>query len=206
MSLLIYVIKRTLAIISFKLKLNYIQFSWKATNKHNKTFPVNDINCETFPLTKVKVGKETYGPLKVLSYGNENESLVIGNYCSIATGVTFLLGGEHDYQKLSNYPFKYHIQKENEAISKGEIIIEDDVWIGINATILSGVRIGRGAVIGAGSVVTKNVDDYSIVGGNPARFIKMRFDNSKIKKAKAIDFSNSDIHDINKLIIENEKK
>ncbi|MBN2965577.1 CatB-related O-acetyltransferase, partial [Sulfurospirillum sp. T05] len=68
----------------------------------------------------------------------------------------------------------------NDIFSKGDIIIEDDVWIGSNCVILSGVTIGRGSVIGAGSVVTKNIPKYSIVGGNPAKVIKNRFNHETI--------------------------
>jgi len=71
---------------------------------------------------------------------------------------------------------------DNEKISKGPIIIEDDVWIGSNSVILSGVKIGRGSIIGAGSIVTKDVESYSIVGGNPAKFLRKRFDQKTIDK------------------------
>ncbi|WP_449401090.1 CatB-related O-acetyltransferase [Chryseobacterium wanjuense] len=71
---------------------------------------------------------------------------------------------------------------ENEKISKELIIIEDDVWIGSNSVILSGVKIGRGSIIGAGSVITKDVEPYSIVGGNPAKILRKRFDQKVIDK------------------------
>ena len=86
------------------------------------------------------------------------------------------------------YPFKEkNFGLENEALSKGDIIIGDDVWMGTNALICSGVKIGQGAVIAAGSIVTKDVEPYSIVGGNPAKLIKYRFDEPIRKKLCSID-------------------
>ena len=80
----------------------------------------------------------------------------------------------------------FGIKNDNIAVSKGEIVIEDDVWIGSNSVILSGVKIGRGAVIGAGSIVTKNVPKYAIVAGNPAKVIKMRFNDEEISKLEKL--------------------
>ena len=123
---------------------------WRKKNLHNHTTAVN-----AFDINRVTVGKNTYGPIKVLNWGKK-KNLIIGNYCSIAQGVTFLLSADH---------------------SNGDIIIEDDVWIGYGATILSGVHICQGAIIAAGAVVTKDVPSYCIVGGVPAKIIKQRFSN-----------------------------
>lgn len=144
-----------------------------------------------FPLHCVQVGKRTYGPLEVYTWGAYNEKLEIGHYCSIAEGVKFLLGGNHYHHTFSTYPFKVLVMKEEkEAWSKGPIIIGDDVWIGMDSMILSGVTIGQGAVIAAGSVVTKDVPPYAIVGGNPAKVIKYRFEPDIIDQLLQIDFSN----------------
>ena len=114
--------------------------------------------------------------------------MVIGSYCSIAEGVKFLLGGEHQINSISTYPFKVKVfGYKLEAGTKGSIIIKDDVWIGANAIICSGVTIGQGAIIAAGSVVTKDVEPYAIVGGNPAKVIKYRFDEEIRKKMLGID-------------------
>jgi len=80
----------------------------------------------------------------------------------------------------------------NEARTKGEIVVSDDVWIGHGATILSGVEIGQGAIVGARSVVTRDVPPYAIVCGNPARIAKYRFEGPVIEKLKMIDFSKID--------------
>ena len=114
----------------------------------------------------------------------------IGHYCSIAPNVVFLLNSEHHTDYVSTYPFKVKRLKFSfESFSKGDIIVGDDVWIGFGSIILSGVRIGRGAVIAAGSVVTKDVPNYSIVAGNPAKVIKYRFDEKTMELMDKIDFS-----------------
>ncbi|WP_022932664.1 CatB-related O-acetyltransferase [Treponema bryantii] len=121
--------------------------------------------------------KKTYGEIHVTDWSPADTKLYIGSYCSIAPNVRFLLGGEHQLNSISTYPFKVQFFGESrEAGSKGDIVVKDDVWIGDGAIICSGVNIGQGAVIAAGAVITKNVEPYAIVGGNPARFIKWRFD------------------------------
>lgn len=167
------------------LKLKYFKKKWRKTNKHNFTIAMN-----IFDINKVFVGKGTYGELRVKHFGNNDEYLSIGNYCSIASESIFLLGGEHNYKKFSTYPFqnKYG-NKQNESIMKGKIIVEDDVWIGYRSTILSGVTLGKGCVVAAGAVVTNDVPPYAIVGGVPAKIIKYRFDNDIRNKIGDIDFS-----------------
>ena len=81
---------------------------------------------------------------------------------------------------------------EKEFTSKGSIIIEEDVWIGSNVVVLSGIKIGRGAVIGAGSVVTKDVKPYSVIAGNPARIVKMRFAESQVAYLEELQWWNWD--------------
>lgn len=168
---------------------------WRKLNKHNKTKIAN-----VFDLKKVNVKNFSYGPLYVETFGLEQEKLEIGNFCSIAYGVKFILGGEHDYKKISTYPFNALVYHEGiDAISKGKIIVKDDVWIGYNALILSGVEIGQGAIVAAGSVVTKNVPAYAIVAGVPARIIKYRFDEDIIHELLKIDFSKLNQKRIEKL-------
>lgn len=159
---------------------------WRNRNSHNMTYAMN-----IFPIDCVQVGKMTYGPLEVHTWGASNEKLEIGHYCSIAEGVKFILGGNHYYHTFSTYPFKVMVMKEEkEAWSKGPIVIGNDVWIGMDSMILSGVTIGQGAVIAAGSVVTKDVPPYAIVGGNPAKVIKYRFEPQIIDRLLKIEFSN----------------
>lgn len=165
---------------------------------HNKMFLCID-GIYKFDINKIKIGKNSYGSINVKMYGTDNENLIIGNYCSIASNVLFVLGGNHNYKTLTTYPFKNKILNENniEAISKGPIILEDDVWIGANSLILSGVRIGKGAIVAAGSVVTKDIPPYAIVGGNPAKIIKYRFNKDIIEKIIDIDLNKICINEKN---------
>ena len=114
---------------------------------------------------------------------------MIGKYCSIADGVEILLGGNHRYDWITTYPFPSFNNDWPEAstiegvlTTNGDVIIGNDVWICQGAIILSGVRIGDGAIIGARAVVSKDVSSYSIVAGNPAREIKRRFNDETINK------------------------
>lgn len=143
----------------------------------------------------------SYGRLEIYGWEAENEGLLIGDYVSIADEVKFILGGNHHYKSFSNYPFKVKLRiQKNEAYSNGPIIVEDDVWIGMGSTILSGVRIGKGSVIAAGSVIVKDVEPYSIVGGNPAKQIKMRFDKDLITKIKDFNLRDLDLEIVKKNI------
>ncbi len=165
-----------------RLKMNHYRKSWKQKGK--KTIPVS-----MFPDDLVTVGNHTYGWLNVNTPGN-SARLVIGDYVSIADGVVFLLNAEHSTSTLSTYPFKVKILgADAEALSKGDIIVDDDVWIGYGATILSNVHIGQGAVVAASSVVTHDVPPYSIVGGVPAKVIKMRFAEEIISFLLTLDYS-----------------
>lgn len=109
---------------------------------------------------------------------DENSNLIIGKYCSIALEVKFFLGGNHRMDRVSTW---IHPSVEDDNLrSSGNITIGNDVWIGYNATIMSGVTIGDGAVIAANSTVVKDVPPYSITGGNPAKHIKHRFSKEDI--------------------------
>jgi len=131
---------------------------------------------------KYDIGDWTYGAPKVLFAGGAK--LRVGKYTSIARGVTILLGGNHHHDWVSMYPFDaFFGQCPPDRVtrtSKGNVSIGSDVWIGINAVILSGVTIGDGAIVGAGAVVAKDIAPYSIVVGNPARHVKYRFDQETI--------------------------
>lgn len=141
----------------------------------------------------------TYGTLNVQSYGNSEEKLSIGSYCSIAGNVIFLLGGEHPYKGFSTDPFrKYICGIDKNTATKGPIVIEDDVWIGENSLILSGVKIGQGAIIAAGSIVTKNIPPYAIFAA--CKVLKYRFDQEVINALLHFDYENLDINHIKKML------
>jgi acetyltransferase-like isoleucine patch superfamily enzyme len=110
---------------------------------------------------------------------------------SISEGVTFLLGGNHPYQGITTFPVKVKfLGHAKEAQTKGAIKVGDDVWLGHNAMIMSGVHIGQGAVVAAGAVVTCDVPPYAIVAGNPARVVKYRFAETAIKELLKINYTN----------------
>lgn len=151
--------------------------------------------------TKYTVGKYTYGAPLVKDW-HQGSTLKIGDFSSIAENVTILLGGNHPTDWISSFPFGIVFDEFKEQhynypkLSKGSVIIGNDVWIGLNTTILSGVTIGDGAVVAAGSIVTKNVDPYAIVGGNPAKIIKKRFSDESISKLLVIQWWNWEIDKI----------
>ncbi|MDO4460324.1 MAG: CatB-related O-acetyltransferase [Clostridia bacterium] len=128
-------------------------------------------------------------------YPIHNDKLKIGKFCSIACGAKFIFNcANHSMKSLSTYTFPIFFDEWNldsanirEAWdNKGDIVIGNDVWIGYEAVILSGVTIGDGAIIGARAVVTKDVPPYTIVGGVPAKPIRKRFDDKTIEKLEKI--------------------
>lgn len=176
------------------LKYKWFKRKWRKLNKDNFTVPANCFNRRM-----VSVGKGTYGEICAHHFGNKEERLEIGNYCSIASQVHFLLGGEHALNQFSTYPFgQKFLDVENESTVKGPIIVEDDVWIGFGATIMSGVHIGKGAVVAAGAVVTKDVPSYGIVGGVPAKLIRYRFEEGIREQLEKVEFSTLNIEKMNK--------
>lgn len=167
-----------------QIRLNRFKRSWRKANAENDTVPMN-----LFPAELVNVGKCSYGELNVVTF-NRCSKLKIGSYCSIAQHVHFMLDVEHHVNTISTYPYKAKCLKMgDEAFSKGDIVVDDDVWIGYGATIMSGVHIGQGAVIAAGAVVTKDVPPYAIVGGVPAKAIRYRFETEIIKELLRLDYS-----------------
>ena len=169
---------------------------WHKLHPDSDTVPMNDFN-----FSKVQIGNGSYGELNIVDFGGENH-LMIKNYVSIAQNVTFILNAEHYVDRLSTYPFKVKMlqTQTSESSGKGDIIVDDDVWIGYGATIMSGVHIGQGAVVAAGAVVTKDVPPYAIVGGVPAKVIKYRFEPEMIEELLKIDYSKLTKEDIEKHI------
>lgn len=136
---------------------------------------------------QVKTGIGTYGVQNItIQDYKQNTVLEIGNFCSIASNVTVLLGGNHRYNRITTFPFNilYGFGENNpsDGYSNGNVIIENDVWIGTGVSILSGITIGNGSIIAAGSHVIKDVPPYAIIGGNPGKVIKYRFDEETIEK------------------------
>jgi len=166
------------------------QKAWRKLNSHNDTM----INCFV-SFDRISVGKGTYGKLNVNNYNSDaaKSKVIIGNYCSIASTVVFFLGGGHELNHFSTFPFKKKYLNLDESIDNGDIVIDDDVWIGENVTVMSGVHIGRGAVIGTGAIVNKDIPPYAIAVGVPAKVIKYRFSQSIIAKLMKVDFESFDL-------------
>ena len=171
-----------------KIKLFLFKKKWRALNRHNDTHA-----GKIFNLSAVSVGRYSYGVINAHTWSGSGERLSIGDYVSIAENVTFLLGGNHQTSGFCTFPFmskSRSSEPDTDARNKGEITIGDDTWIGTNAIIMSGVNIGRGSVIAAGSVVTKSFPPFSIVGGNPAKLIKYRLTDEEISIAALLDLKN----------------
>ena len=133
------------------------------------------------------------------------DKLIIGKFCMIASGVSFIMNGaNHLTKSISAYPFSIfgedwaNARDGKSFPDKGHTTIGNDVWIGHKATIMAGVEIGSGAIIAAHSIVTKDVEPYSIVGGNPAKTIKKRFSEEQIKLLLSQQWWNWDINKITK--------
>ena len=147
-------------------------------------------------MTIKSVGKHTYGTnnVSIRKWSDNGKYVEIGNFCSIAS-VKIYLGGNHRIHHVTSYPFPEFISHNNPSCPftnfdlknidftndcRGNVIIGNDVWIGDNVVIMSGITIGDGAVLAANSHITKNVEPYSIVGGNPAKIIRKRFTSDQI--------------------------
>lgn len=135
----------------------------------------------------------------IYHYPINNDRLVIGKFCSIACGAKFIFNcANHTLKSLSTYTFplffeEWDLPKSKVAASwdnKGDIVIGNDVWIGYDAVIMAGVKIGDGAIIGTRAVVTKDVEPYSIVGGVPAKEIRKRFSPDVIEKLQSLQWWN----------------
>lgn len=136
-----------------------------------------------------RFGPEKFEELNVLyNYDVNKVKLVIGKFCALAAGTKFMMTGDHKLDGISTYPFPIFGHGWEEAFDiyglpvKGDIIVGNDVWFGYDAFVRSGVKIGDGAIIASRSVVVKDVPPYAIVGGNPAKIIKMRFSDHEIER------------------------
>lgn len=142
------------------------------------------------------------------TYPVNNDRLIIGEFCSIACGAKFILtSANHTLRSLSTYPFPIFFEEwdldKNQVASawdnKGDIVIGNDICIGYEAVIISGVHIGDGTIVGTRTVVIKDVPPYTVVGGVPAREIRKRFDEETIKQLNQIlwwDWTFDKIHEL----------
>ena len=188
--------------------LNYVLDNLKRTVflKHiitRKNITTGDYTYYDHPINPNNFEKENV----LYHYDFSPEKLIIGKFCAIAADVKFIMASaNHKLDGFSTYPFGIFgkgWEKENDLsllTKKGDTIIGNDIWFGYGATIMPAVTIGDGAIIAAKSVVTKDVPPYAVVGGNPARILKMRFNENIIKKLLEVKWWNWDIEKITKNI------
>jgi len=169
--------------------------------------PHNSTQYFNIGKSQVVVGRFTYGHdnLKIYQCG-EGASLIIGKFCSLALDISVFLGGDHRTDWTTTFPFGQIFQKElgdektpGHPSTKGDIVIEDDVWIGTGATIMSGITIGCGAIIAANAHVTKDVKPYQIVAGNPSTVSRNRFDEEITDLLLELKWWALDLNDIRKI-------
>lgn len=183
----------------------------------NTVHPINGYNKLSYVKPVVKNPNIIVGDFTYISddefekhvsylYKFLGDKLIIGKFCQIAAGVEFIMNGaNHLMNGVSTFPFymlnwNMDAPATSELPLKGDTVIGNDVWIGQNATILPGVHIGDGAIIGANSVVGHDVEPYSIVAGNPGRLIRKRFDDELIDLLLRWQWWNKTIEEIDALI------
>ena len=184
----------------------------------NTIFPLPNINTLTFVKPTIKnpnivVGDFTYFADTDFEkhvthhYDFIGDKLIIGKFCQIGAGVEFVMNGaNHQMNAVSTYPFYIFGSWDQSAPSKedlplkGDTVVGNDVWIGQNSTILPGVHIGDGAIIGLNSVVTRDVPPYTIVAGNSAKAVRKRFDDELIDLLLKLKWWDKSIEEINALI------
>lgn len=156
---------------------------------------------KTIIIGNITFGDYTYYGRNCCFHAPENSYIKIGKFCSISESV-FIITSNHRYDTISTFPFQEVIKDipQQKIRELGNIEIGNDVWIGTKSVILKGITIGDGAIIGAGSVVTKNVPPYCIVAGVPAKIITFRFSQNQINKLLKIKWWDWDIEYIKKNI------
>lgn len=187
----------------------------------NTLYPMKDYNKLVFlknyvKATNIFVGDYTYfddrryGPEQfeennvLYNYNYSKVKLVIGKFCALAAETRFIMTGDHKLDAISTFPFPIfgngweNAYTIDELPVKGDIIVGNDVWFGYDSLVMNGVTIGNGAIIAARAVVVKDVPPYSIVAGNPAKVVKMRFDDKTIDRLEKIAWWDWDIGKINR--------
>ena len=184
----------------------------------NNLYPIDGYKDEIYIKPSIKNPKIIVGNFSYIAdsqfenhvshhYDWNGDKLIIGKFCQIAKGVEFVMNGaNHQMNAVTTFPF-YTLEGWNmnapdisDMPLKGDTVIGNDVWIGQNSTILPGVHIGDGAIIGANSVVGKNIGPYSVAVGNPVREIRRRFDDDLINLLLEFKWWDKTIEEINELI------
>ena len=156
----------------------------EAFKKCGKNVHFSPINSR-FSYQSISIGNDVYiGPYAMF---RSIKDITIGNKVLFGPHV-YIMGGDHNYREIGQYMFDVKQKRDDDDLP---VVIEDDSWIGCNVTILKGVTIGRGAIVSAGSLVTKDVPRYAIVGGVPAKVIKYRFSEEQIVEHEKVLYSNN---------------
>jgi len=143
-------------------------------------------------MTDFSGNRDYAGLIAPYLYPGAPERLVIGKFCSIAHGVRFITASSmHPMGGVSTYPFRIFSRDDisayrEECAARGDTVVGNDVWLGFEARVMPGVRIGHGAIVAASAVVSRDVPDYAIVAGNPARVVRMRFDPETVARLLAL--------------------
>ena len=184
----------------------------------NTIFPVQGFNTVTYIKPTITNPNIIVGEFSYYSgrdfqehvthhYPFNGDKLIIGKFCQIGEGVNFIMNGaNHQMNAATTFPFFIFEGWDAETPSpqnmplKGDTVIANDVWIGQNVTILPGVHIGDGAIIGMNSTVTRDVEPYTIAAGNPARVIRKRFDDEMISLLLRLQWWNRSVDEIRELI------
>ncbi|GAA3779713.1 CatB-related O-acetyltransferase [Flavobacterium ginsengiterrae] len=181
------------------------KIAWKILGKHHERFLLGQRKIYLDDAKNVSIGCKTYHNGAFVWQWHSNSELEIGKYCSIANDVNFILdSGHHMVSEVTTFPLFNHLVNKDFLINNktqsdfkksiktepSKTQIGNDVWIGMNVTILPNVKIGDGVTILAGAVITKDVPDYAIVGGVPGTIIKMKYDPETITKMKKIAWWN----------------
>lgn len=179
-----------------------MSFRMMRSSNDEKLF--HDINKNKDAENIFTLGRGSYGAFDVTYFEEKAVNVLGGRFSSLAGGIIFLMGGNHPIKSVSSFPFDIPRVVESffgkvhpgiRAVPKvrhnpHQIIFGSDVWIGRCVTIMGGVKIGNGAVLGANAVVAKDIPPYAIAVGNPARVVKYRFDEDTIKKLLAVKWWN----------------
>lgn len=180
---------------------------WKILGINHYKYLKNKMHTHLKEVKWVTVGEGTYDNGAYVWRWNVHSRITIGNYCSIANDVHFIVdSGYHNESEITSFPIFHELLDKNDIVviagkkiivndiksqltpCKQHILIGHDVWIGANATILPGIKIGNGVTVLAGAVVSENIGDYAIVGGVPARVLKYKHDAATVFKLNTISW------------------
>ena len=177
-------------------------------SNYQRTILLKSIKHHNFEAGDFSYGADDFETGILHHYQWSNDKLKIGKFCQIGKGVKFYMNDcNHNYDCISTFPFSImngfpgDSYQQSHHVYKGDTIVGNDVWIGESATIMPGVNIGNGAIIATNSHVVKDVPAYCIVGGNPAKVIRKRFDDELIDLLEKWQWWNLPVDEIDKIVV-----